>query len=1012
MAPGRIVLALSCMLASMLAASAARPENVRPVADHAGQSSPSASMASDVLRGDARLTDVCFVSPQSGWAVGDRGTIWHTANGGHRWQLQESGLSCRLESVFFLDERHGWAAGGWIHPYTHSSAGVVLATSDGGEHWSHNPRLFVPSLKKIRFFDGRRGWAIGSSSAMFPSGIFTTDNGGRSWTPISGEKWPGWTAGDFLDPSLGTVAGPRALASVHRAGLHPSQTIPFGLRSIARLQLVPPAYGMLIGQGALVCLTSDSGDLWREVPGQFPPGIAEQFDFRALAVRGEKCWIAGTPGTRVFFTPDAGHTWSAAATQQCLPLESMTFVDDQHGWAVGQLGTILASEDGGQTWHRQRAGGTRIALLTLMSQPEDVPFELLAKLSGDEGYLSGVQLVNRRDLDTPPREETDLSDRLRDAVVNVGGSEAAIQWRFPLRPPGLSLTDQQVLAGWDQANNGRGMQELEACLARQIRTWRPDVLVTDDVDSRNDRPGGHLVAQAVLRAVAQAAESTAFPEQIAHAGLEAWQVKRVYAALKPGIHGSAELAVLQLAPRLGRPLADVTAVPRGLLETQPRQLPESCGFHLVYDQHPRPSESNDFFRGIPLEPGSEARRALLAPAFDTMQLAQRTAQRQRNLRAVLERASDVEAAPALLAQAGRLIQDLDPDSGAQVLGRLAYRYYGSGQWPLAAEAFQTLLERFPDHPLARPAQIWLLHYYASSEAAWRVRAPHAWTGSNSAPIATRPTAQSSRAEQAVLIGQEIQRTRPELFAEPSIGFPLAAADRQRGAAEQAARFYTIQARISAESAWSRCARGELWLADPKGPSPKPTLTCTATSEKPHLDGRLDENLWKLAEPAELKSPRPEEDSPATVLLAHDDRFLYVGLRCRQAPGAIYQPSNGPRTHDANLADQDRIDILLDTDRDYVTYDRLTVDHRGWTGESCWGDATWNPKWFVAASTEDGFWMVEAAIPLDQLTAEFPRPDSVWAVGLQRTIPRVGFQAWNAPASIDVSPEGFGYLIFK
>ena len=36
----------------------------------------------------------------------------------------------------------------------------------------------------------------------------------------------------------------------------------------------------------------------------------------------------------------------------------------------------------------------------------------------------------------------------------------------------------------------------------------------------------------------------------------------------------------------------------------------------------------------------------------------------------------------------------------------------------------------------------------------------------------------------------------------------------------------------------------------------------------------------------------------------------------------------------------------------------------------------------------------------------------WAVGVQRTIPGVGFQSWSAPASTQVTPEGFGYLIFE
>ncbi|GAG36656.1 unnamed protein product, partial [marine sediment metagenome] len=88
-----------------------------------------------------------------------------------------------------------------------------------------------------------------------------------------------------------------------------------------------------------------------------------------------------------------------------------------------------------------------------------------------------------------------------------------------------------------------------------------------------------------------------------------------------------------------------------------------------------------------------------------------------------------------------------------------------------------------------------------------------------------------------------------------------------------------------------------------------------------------------------------------------------------------------------------------------------IDHRGWPGEGCWGDGTWNPTWFVAAETADGVWTAEAAIPLDQLTGRYPNSRAVWAVGIQRTVPGVGFQSWTTPAATDVRPEGFGYLIF-
>src|SRR5262249_46943473 len=37
------------------------------------------------MRNDAALNDICFTSSTGGWAVGDRGVIWHTDDSGKTW---------------------------------------------------------------------------------------------------------------------------------------------------------------------------------------------------------------------------------------------------------------------------------------------------------------------------------------------------------------------------------------------------------------------------------------------------------------------------------------------------------------------------------------------------------------------------------------------------------------------------------------------------------------------------------------------------------------------------------------------------------------------------------------------------------------------------------------------------------------------------------------------------------------------------------------------------------------
>ena len=968
-------------------------------------------MANEATRGDARLRDVCFVDPRHGWAVGDRGTIWHTDDGSH-WLAQSSGVTCSLTSVSFADEQNGWAAGGYSHPYLHTSSGVVLWTHDGGRQWQHDARLLLPAIRQMRFADDRRGWAVGDASAMFPGGMFVTRDCGRSWLPPCGAGTTGWLTADFYDPAAAGLAGRGgAVFTLEQGELRRARLPGGGLQDIGRLKLVPPRFGWLVGDGGLVLMTADQGRNWQPPPTALPFGC-ERFDFRALAVRGPKCWIAGTPGTRVFHTADSGHTWAAMPTGTTLPIRAITLVDDQNGWAVGDLGVILATRDGGQSWQRQRAGGGRAAVLALFARPDDLPLELLARLCGDEGYLGVADVLCRRDVELAPREETHPADRTHEALLAVGASGAETAWRFPLRQPGLTPSAAQIAEGWDRANGGRGGEELLNYLVRQIRTWRPDAIVTHDSAAPPDDPLGPRIHQVVLDACRCAADPQFQAETMRPSGLEPWQVRRVYAASPPGMPGEIDVSAAQVSFRLGQTLADMASPARALLFDHRTEGPATLGFRLVgLDDHgpaaqPMPLESRIAGRGhrataMFISSDPDVRRSLAEGPAENVEILHRVARHRQRSEAILERFEhDPQAAPRLLANLDDLTRGLDARGAARFLYRVGDQYAHSGRWDMAAEVFTTLVDRYRDDPLCRPAIQWLMQYYATGQ----------W------PEQTVNVPRQSRVEMAAALGREIERTRPDLFAQPAIRFPLAAAYRRMNQPQQAERLYALDRHGSGRDAWSACAEGELWLTRRSGTPPKPLVACVRAAQRPRLDGRLDDAVWKSAKPAPLASSLGDDAAwPGVVMLAHDDEFLYIGIHCRQAPGVNYESAAGTRTRDADLSGRDRVEILLDPDRSYATYYHLTIDHRGWANDGCFGDATWNPRWFIAAQAGEGTWSAEAAVPLRELlgkTAPPPGKDAVWAIGIQRIVPGLGFQSWSTPAAIAIVPEGFGLLGFE
>ncbi|NLE39290.1 MAG: hypothetical protein GX621_14805 [Pirellulaceae bacterium] len=976
-------------------------------------------LCTDEMRADARLHDVCFVSSLAGWAVGDRGTIWHTSDGGQQWNLQSSGVSCPLYCVSFLNERVGWAAGGFAQPYRHGSAGVILATGDGGRTWQPASKAMLPAVRKLRFHDAKFGYALGDASSMYPSGAFVTETGGLDWQPVHGDHPLGWTTGDMTEPNTGALAGRLgASAAVRRRTINRQRSPDLGSGTLRALQLVPNGYGWLVGDGAMVLLTGDWGITWQSTPGAIADGIPGNFDFFALAVRGARCWVAGTPGTRVLRTDDAGKSWTALSTGQNAPIHAMTFVDDQNGWAVGALGTILATSDGGQTWRRQRVGGTRAALLGVFSGPEDIPLEMLVQLSGNDGYLSVVEVVNDHGREAAPRRGAPLEARLREAVVRLGASDARLAWRFPVPPAGWELGEQAVLDGWNQANDGRGMERLAAHLVRSIRLWRPEVVVTHAPSPTGDDPCRHLINQAVLDAVERAADPTSFVDQITGAGLEPWRVKKVYAVSPSGIDAKLTLSDATIADRLGQSLGEAAVDARGLIEERFTPGPETLGFRLMVDRIDEGGSQDDFFARIALPPGGEARRAVTAMSSEGVGSRAELAQRNRNVRAILRRSeADAMGGRNLLAKAGELTRGMDAASAGRVLYHLARQYHQRGEWPLAAETFETLVDRCPNDPLSGEALVWLVQYYASIEAAWRAMGTQRTvTQSVGRPsqstLSLDPTLLEDRPAKAAEFARRLRLMRPELAAEPEIGFPLAVADRMRGLPGQAERFLLTQRRRETQDAWWSCAQGEGWLAAPSGAPPKPVLRCARAAAKPKLDGKLDDPVWQAAPAAVMRGQQDDQNRPASLKMAYDEEYLYFAIECRREPGIAYAETPGSRPRDADLSGRDRVDILLDLDRDFVTFYRLAVDHRGWTADECWGDRSWNPAWFVAHAVDDETWTIEAAIPLDQLTGRYPRPGDAWALGSQRVIPGVGFQSWNAPASPRVVPEGLGYLMFQ
>ena len=162
------------------------------------------------------------------------------------------------------------------------------------------------------------------------------------------------------------------------------------------------------------CTATDGGKTWRNST-YVPADLSEAITWNTVATHGSHVWIAGSPGTVMLHSPDNGESWQGHSTGNHTPLNKLVFVDETHGWAVGDLGTVLHTNDGGQTWQPQRRGGERAAVLVLASDVNQLPLATLAKLSGD-GYRTVVHLFAATGAPDDPTRWA----RVNEALSNLG----------------------------------------------------------------------------------------------------------------------------------------------------------------------------------------------------------------------------------------------------------------------------------------------------------------------------------------------------------------------------------------------------------------------------------------------------------------------------------------------------------------------------------------------------------------------------------------------------------------
>ena len=140
-------------------------------------------------------------------AVGERGHILLSTDGGKNWRQVAAPTRRMLTGVFLVDDRVAWAVG-------HQS--VILRSDDGGETWSKAKAENDPETAylDVLFLDAKTGFIVGSYGKFL-----STSDGGKTWTEAKQDDDPHFShiitaldGGLWLTGEFGTVrrSGDRA----------------------------------------------------------------------------------------------------------------------------------------------------------------------------------------------------------------------------------------------------------------------------------------------------------------------------------------------------------------------------------------------------------------------------------------------------------------------------------------------------------------------------------------------------------------------------------------------------------------------------------------------------------------------------------------------------------------------------------------------------------------------------------------------------------------------------------
>lgn len=240
--------------------------------------------------------------------VGAFGAVFRTADAGRTWQAATTPTREYLFAVDFDGPRAGIAVG---------KAGAIVTTADGGETWTRREAGTDRNLFSVAFSGPGHAWAVGDWGTVLES-----NDGGATWTNRSLKDDVVLTSQSWPDATHGYVAGEFGTVQKTEDGGATWAKIPTGTdKTIFGVAFPTPQKGWVVGIDGLVLRTVDGGATWALQRGRMGIESLEALGFLE-ALRNPSLYDVRFAGTR--------------------------------GYVVGDIGTVLVSDDAGESWKEKK----------------------------------------------------------------------------------------------------------------------------------------------------------------------------------------------------------------------------------------------------------------------------------------------------------------------------------------------------------------------------------------------------------------------------------------------------------------------------------------------------------------------------------------------------------------------------------------------------------------------------------------------------------------------------------